>query len=390
MHRKNPKKLLRYPLFATAQLTLAFFIGSGLNVAVADSEMFSRFLTEPEWAVSTTEDPTGLASQPFVQRFELRTGHCRAKPPYNDCKSGAERAELAQTAGGSSRQGDPQWYRWQFYIPEEFESSYPAKNRFGQFIDSRTQKAAWVLELGRTGVLWLGRLVASDNEYFSLLTKQQLLGQWQEVIVQAVWSKTNGVLNLWINGEQVVRYQGQTCDRCDVLFSYGIARIGVEKFAKRYPEKSLPDQFVFYSPVEISPGEPGWISTPDPVDDVVAQEVLPASSDLNDETHTDTGTGTGTDNLPTAVSLTEKATGNGETEDNGIEASATINDQGASEDETSDTDLSSPEEKVYEDVVIMVEEAEISTSTNYSSTQYLEQSEPKQIVDPYERANDGR
>ena len=56
----------------------------------------------------------------------------------------------------------------------------------------------------------------------------------------------------------------------------------------------------------------------------------------------------------------------------------------------SETDLPSPEEKVYEDVVIIVEEAEISTSTNYSSTQYPEQSEPKQIVDPYERANDGR
>ena len=56
----------------------------------------------------------------------------------------------------------------------------------------------------------------------------------------------------------------------------------------------------------------------------------------------------------------------------------------------SDTDLSSPEEKVYEDVVIIVEEAEISTSTNYSSTQSPEQAEPKKIVDPYERANDGR
>lgn len=385
MNRKYPKKLSRHPVIPTAKLILLVLFGSLLNVAMADSGIFSRFLTAPEWAVSTTEDPTGLASQPFIQRFELRAGECQTKPPYNDCKSGIERAELAQTPSNSSQTG-PQWYRWQFYIPEEFESSYPAKNRFGQFIDSRTQKAAWVLELGRTGVLWLGRLIASDSEYYSLLTKQQLLGEWQEAIVQATWAKTEGVFNMWINGEQIVRYQGQTCDKCDIFFSYGIARIGVEKFAKRYPEKSLPDQIVFYSPVEYSLGDPGWIPRSDPVDDIVAKEVSPESTDLNDEAQTDTES----DNLPTAASTSAEATEITETEDSSIEASTTVNDQILSEDGASDTDLSPSEEEVYEDVVIIVEEAEISTSTDHSSTEYPDHSETKKIVDPYERTNDGR
>ncbi len=385
MNHKYPKKLSRHPVIPTAKLILLVLFGSLLNVAMADSGIFSRFLTAPEWAVSTTEDPTGLASQPFIQRFELRAGECQTKPPYNDCKSGIERAELAQTPSNSSQTG-PQWYRWQFYIPEEFESSYPAKNRFGQFIDSRTQKAAWVLELGRTGVLWLGRLIASDSEYYSLLTKQQLLGEWQEAIVQATWAKTEGVFNMWINGEQIVRYQGQTCDKCDIFFSYGIARIGVEKFAKRYPEKSLPDQIVFYSPVEYSLGDPGWIPRSDPVDDVVEQQVSPESTDLNDETHTDTES----DNLPTAASTSTNATEIAETEDNDIETPTTVNDQVTSGDEASDTDLSSPEEKVYDDVVIIVEEAEISTSTSDFSTEYPENSELKPVVDPYERTNDRR
>lgn len=385
MNHKYPKKLSRHPVIPTAKLILLVLFGSLLNVAMADSGIFSRFLTAPEWAVSTTEDPTGLASQPFIQRFELRAGECQTKPPYNDCKSGIERAELAQTPSNSSQTG-PQWYRWQFYIPEEFESSYPAKNRFGQFIDSRTQKAAWVLELGRTGVLWLGRLIASDSEYYSLLTKQQLLGEWQEAIVQATWAKTEGVFNMWINGEQIVRYQGQTCDKCDIFFSYGIARIGVEKFAKRYPEKSLPDQIVFYSPVEYSLGDPGWIPRSDPVDDVVEQQVSPESTDLNDETHTDTES----DNLPTAASTSTNATEIAETEDNDIETPTTVNDQVTSGDEASDTDLSAPEEKAYDDVVIIVEEAEISTSTSDFSTEYPENSELKPVVDPYERTNDRR
>jgi len=378
MHRKYPKKFSRNHPFLGVKLLLALLLGSVLNIVVADSGVFSRFLTAPEWAVSTTEDPTGLASQPFIQRFELRAGECQTKPPYNDCKSGIERAELAQTPSNSSQTG-PQWYRWQFYIPEEFESSYPAKNRFGQFIDSRTQKAAWVLELGRTGVLWLGRLIASDSEYYSLLTKQQLLGEWQEAIVQATWAKTEGVFNMWINGEQIVRYQGQTCDKCDIFFSYGIARIGVEKFAKRYPEKSLPDQIVFYSPVEYSLGDPGWIPRSDPVDDVVEQQVSPESTDLNDETHTDIER----DNIPTAASTSTNATEIAETEENDIETPTTVNDQVTSGDEAS-------EEKVYDDVVIIVEEAEISTSTSDFSTGYPENSELKPVVDPYERTNDRR
>ena len=109
MNHKYPKKLSRHPVIPTAKLILLVLFGSLLNVAMADSGVFSRFLTAPEWAVSTTEDPTGLASQPFIQRFELRAGECQTKPPYNDCKSGIERAELAQTPSNSSQSG-PQWY----------------------------------------------------------------------------------------------------------------------------------------------------------------------------------------------------------------------------------------------------------------------------------------
>ena len=184
---------------------------------------------------------------------------------------------------------------------------------------------------------------------------------------------------MWINGEQIVRYQGQTCDKCDIFFSYGIARIGVEQFAKRYPEKSLPDQIVFYSPVEYSLGDPGWIPRSDPVDDVVEQQVSPESTDLNDETHTDTES----DNLPTAASTSTNATEIAETEDNDIETPTTVNDQVTSGDEAS-------EEKVYDDVVIIVEEAEISTSTSDFSTGYPENSELKPVVNPYERTNDRR
>ena len=148
----------------------------------------------------------------------------------------------------------------------------------------------------------------------------------------------------------------------------------------------MPDQIVFYSPVEYSLGDPGWIPRSDPVDDVVEQQVSPESTDLNDETHTDIER----DNIPTAASTSTNATEIAETEDNDIETPTTVNDQVTSGDEASDTDLSAPEEKAYDDVVIIVEEAEISTSTSDFSTGYPENSELKPVVDPYERTNDRR
>ncbi|MBT5227993.1 MAG: hypothetical protein HOM12_09215 [Proteobacteria bacterium] len=225
---------------------------------------FARFLTDKEWAVAEVGDPTGLVPDSIVQRFELRPGDCLSEPPFNDCEKSVERAELAQDMSPPSSSTQAFWYRWQVFFPEDFEGSYPARNRHGQFIDEATGEAAWVFELGSTGTLWFGSRFDDESRFYSLISERELRGQWQDIIVEGVWSNPHGRINVWVNDEQRVRYRGPTCERCRIFLSYGISRVGVDEFKKRYPEKELPAQVVYYLPARSQAEDPGWIVAPSP------------------------------------------------------------------------------------------------------------------------------
>jgi len=235
-----------------------------LSAANSEQGEFTRFLTGPDWAVSKVADPTGLALEPLVERFELRAGDCISKPPYDDCSSGVERAELAQKAATPGPSSQVYWYRWKVFFPKDFVSTYPARNRHGQFIDQATGESGWVFEIGSTGALWIGSRFDEESRFFSLASERDLRGRWHDVVVEAVWSDSDGKLNVWINDEQRAKHRGPTCTRCRVFLSYGIARVGVDKFKERYPDKSLPNQVVYYLPVQIRGEDPGWIVTPPP------------------------------------------------------------------------------------------------------------------------------
>ena len=245
----------------------------GSQTTFAQSQpIFEPFLSDREWAISTVDDPTGLAPTPLVQKFQLRSGDCSAKPPYDDCKANTERASLAEPISPQSRSGANQWLRWQMYVPEDFESTYPAKNRLGEFNDHRGQETPWVLEIGSTGVLWLGRRLDDDEEYFSLVDAELLKGEWIEVVLQVRWSRKAGEFKLWVNGDSRVEFRGPTCTRCDMFFSYGLSRVEIDKFRKRYPAKPLPTQTIFFTPVETASTDPGWIPIALPVMEVAPTE----------------------------------------------------------------------------------------------------------------------
>jgi len=261
--KNSEKRLIRLRFFAVVLFSVAPF--NLLSAGSSGQAEFVPFLTGSDWAVSEVADPTGLAPEPLVERFELRAGDCISKPPYDDCSSGVERAELAQKVASPGPSLQEYWYRWKVFFPEEFVSTYPARNRHGQFIDQATGESGWVFEIGSTGALWIGSRFDEESRFFSLATERDLLGRWHDVVVEAVWSDYDGRLNVWINDEQRAKYRGPTCTRCRVFLSYGIARVGVDNFKERYPEKSLPTQVVYYLPAEIRSENPGWIVAAPPV-----------------------------------------------------------------------------------------------------------------------------
>ena len=268
------------------------FVTVFAHAADDQQESFTRFLTDKEWAVTEVGDPTGLASDSIVQRFELRPGDCLSEPPFNDCENSVERAELAQDINPSSFSSDAYWYRWEVFFPEDFKGSYPARNRHGQFIDKATGSAAWVFEIGSTGALWFGSRFDDESRFFSLINERELRGQWHEIIVEGVWNNPDGRINVWVNREQRVRYRGVTCGRCQIFLSYGISRIGVNEFNKRYPDKALPVQVVYYLPVRIQRDDPGWIVAPPPKPAKKDEETPESTVEIQRETADEAGSST--------------------------------------------------------------------------------------------------
>jgi len=239
-------------------------VGASAHASNDKERGFVPFFTDAEWSVTQSEDPTGLAPAPMIQRFELRPGDCLSEPPFNDCEAGVERAELAEDVSAPNASSQAYWYRWKVFFPEDFEGTYPARNRHGQFNDQATGAAAWVFELGSTGALWLGSRFDDESRFFSLINERDLRGHWHDIIVEAVWSKTKGKINVWLNDERRVQYRGATCKRCRIFLSYGISRVGVDEFKKRHPERELPTQVVYYLPANVQMDDPGWIVPPPP------------------------------------------------------------------------------------------------------------------------------
>ena len=246
-------------------LGLLVAFGIGAHTSGSAGAVFVPFFTGADWAVTEVEDPTGLAPVAVVQRFEVRPGQCISTPPFHDCERGVERAELGQAIVPRGS-GNTHWYRWQVFFPNDFVTAYPVRNRHGQFVDYGTGESAWAFEIGSTGALWVGSQFDDESRYFSVINERDLRGEWHDVIVEAVWSRDKGRLNVWVNGQRRVRYQGATCDRCRIALTYGIARHGVSKFKERYPQKTLPAQAMYYLPAEAYAEDPGWIVAPPPVE----------------------------------------------------------------------------------------------------------------------------
>jgi len=227
----------------------------------SEGSRFMRFAGDSEWGYSVVPDPTGLGPAKMVERFELRPGDCTSEPPYDDCSLGAERAERAQARRPSKAVSGSEWYRWNIFFPKDFVNTYPAKTRHGQFVDHGSQDPAWALEIGSTGVLWLGTQLVGESLYFSLIDENELRGKWHQIVVHAVWSSDQGEIEVWVNGQKKASYQGPTCAGCRVFFSYGVHRIGVSVFQKKFPGSTLPAQIVFYTEPESAWVDPHWITT---------------------------------------------------------------------------------------------------------------------------------
>ena len=185
--------------------------------------------------------PTRLGQQSL--RFELRDGDCGYGSSWSDCGSDRGRHELS---GKKHKNGSEHWYFWSIYLPDDYQSIYPAVTLLGQFHQDDGEP---VLTLDNDGggynyEQWLGDKFINS---FPLLEPIEMLGRWNDVVINAKWTdKDDGFLSIWINGKLAHDYNGPTKEKgFKAYHKFGIYHSKLS----RYTSGKIPTQVVYYDEV---------------------------------------------------------------------------------------------------------------------------------------------
>ena len=164
-------------------------------------------------------------------RFEVRHGDCGGDPgSWNDCKNDRERHELS---GGDSQMSTGEyWFSWSIYFPKDHKNLYPLSNAFGQFHQKEGNPIFMFKELG-DGYSIVRTITDKDSDYHqqNLLTNEEVLGNWFDIIINAKWTKKDsGFFKIWVNGEKKYDYKGPTKSKTYVYQKFGVYRTGITRY----------------------------------------------------------------------------------------------------------------------------------------------------------------
>ena len=165
-------------------------------------------------------------------RFEVRHGDCGKDSDggWSDCKNDRERHELS---GGDSQMSTGEyWFSWSIYFPEDHKNLYPLSNAFGQFHQKEGNPIFMFKEL-KDGYSIVRTITDKDSDYHqqNLLTNEEVLGKWFDIIINAKWTKkNNGFFKIWVNGEQKYNYKGPTKSKTYVYQKFGVYRTGITRY----------------------------------------------------------------------------------------------------------------------------------------------------------------
>lgn len=182
----------------------------------------------------TTAFRYGWSSEKItVSAGECFGSDCQRTPVY-------ERKEFTET--GLAVDGDEFWYGWSFYVP--LESANPWVY-FGQimmppddesnvyaplwmFLKQYQQPFCMVFDPTQTQNRSCG---SPSSNNITLISDQQFAGKWHDIVLHIKYSQTQGLTEVWVDGELKGKYEGYTLrsGRKGAYFKYGVYRIAAEK-----------------------------------------------------------------------------------------------------------------------------------------------------------------
>ena len=207
------------------------------DVLKSKSEMRKHILQ----IVKKSEDyPVRLGKESL--RFEVRNGDSWGWDVNND----RERVELIICCANKTT-----WNAWSVYFPNDFKIIFPAKNAMGQFHSDGDNPPPFMFQnqgspRGKEGGgYWIeaDESIGGDNIPVKLLDKNEVLGTWNDILVNAKWTHNeDGFFKVWINGKLSYYYKGMTQIKGDRIEHHlGIYR----SYLSRRPGPE-PTQIAYY------------------------------------------------------------------------------------------------------------------------------------------------
>ena len=175
-------------------------------------------------------------------RIEVRNGDAWGW----DVKNDRERVELIICCASKTT-----WNAWSIYYPNDFNVIFPAKAAMGQFHNDGDNPPQFMFQnqgspRGKEGGgYWIetDESIGGDNIPIKLLDKNEVLGTWNDILVNAKWTHNeDGFFKVWINGKLLYYYKGMTQIKGDRIEHHlGIYR----SYLSRRPGPE-PTQIVYY------------------------------------------------------------------------------------------------------------------------------------------------
>ena len=198
-------------------------------------------------------------------RFEVRDGDCSKSKnsSWSDCKNDRERAELQSLK--LMKKGE-YWWTWSIYLPNDFESVFPANLNLGQFHTEVSSGHPYFMFYNQTwnkqgeysehgGGLHMANQMRShyDDSYNGpsvLIEKEQLIGHWNDIVVNVNFTpKDDGWFKIWVNGKLVFEYHGATKVKAGKAdFQFGIYRSYIADW-REITSKEMPTQIVYFDEI---------------------------------------------------------------------------------------------------------------------------------------------
>jgi hypothetical protein len=174
---------------------------------------------------SWINDPTGSAPTSKVYRFNVSSDFCSSQKykdgASDDCKFQSVRSQVVEDVWQRNALVQPSrlWYGWYMYLPVDFPLSskqVSGQYMFAEFHNGQCPHLALVNQTNENNNLYLvsnralGGYKCAQDMKIKVGNLQQMLGRWVRFEMYVDWSKDDGKVELYVDGQAAVNFEGRT------------------------------------------------------------------------------------------------------------------------------------------------------------------------------------